>query len=252
LINNLIILLKIKFMKKIYFSLILVFIFKLNSQAQCTPGSNFADSTFGAWPDTTTNFPNATSGVFYSTDLNFKVPSDAGDVDPLYAGLPIIDFTVDSVGGLNSGFSYACNLSNNTYLGGANGCAQISGTSTELDTSNITIYIKARLQTFLGPIVVPYSFAGYHIKVLEQSLQLIEKSKNSLHTISPNPVENELIISNLDQVKSLDIYTLSGQKIKIFDNILNQKLDVGFLTKGMYILEIKSNSGSELHKIIKN
>jgi hypothetical protein len=239
-------------MKKIYFSLILVLLFSINSQAQCTPGSNFADSTFGAWPDTTSNFPDATSGVFYSTDLNFKVPTDAGVVNVAFTGLPIIDFTVDSVGGLNSGFSYACNLSNNTYAGGANGCAQISGTSTELDTSNITIYVTARLQSPFGIVPVPYTFVGYHIKVLEQSLNLFENSTTSFHTISPNPVENELNISNLNETKSIEIYNLSGQKIRSFENHLNQKLDVSFLTKGMYILEIKTNSGSELYKIFKN
>jgi hypothetical protein len=239
-------------MKKIYFSLILVLLFNINSQAQCTPGSNFADSTFGAWPDTTTNFPDATSGVFYSTDLNFKVPSDAGDVDPLYAGFTIIDFQVDSVAGLNPGFSYTCNVSSCLYAGGSNGCAEISGTSTVIDSSDITIHVTARLQTFLGPIEVPYSFEGYHISVLDQSAKLSEINNSFLFMVSPNPVENELIISNIEGVKSIGIYDLSGQKIKSFENQLNQKMDVSFLTKGMYILEIKSNRGSELQKIIKN
>ena len=69
-------------------------------QAQCTPGANYADSTFGAWPDTTTNFPVGYPDFYYQTDLNFKVPNDAGDIDSAFTGSTIVNFTVDSVVGL--------------------------------------------------------------------------------------------------------------------------------------------------------
>ena len=64
-------------MKKIllYFCAVFLFAAQLNAQS-CTPGANFADSTYGIWPDTTTNFPLAEAGVAYSTDLNFKVPNE--------------------------------------------------------------------------------------------------------------------------------------------------------------------------------
>ena len=51
----------------------------LSSAQSCTPGTNFADSTFGLWPSTATNFPPALIGCSYSTNINFKVPSTITD-----------------------------------------------------------------------------------------------------------------------------------------------------------------------------
>lgn len=56
-----------------------------NASAQCTPditapAPNYADSTFGAWPDTVINFAAAAVGVPYTQELQFKVPTDAGVV----------------------------------------------------------------------------------------------------------------------------------------------------------------------------
>ena len=51
-------------MKKIllYFCAVFLFTAQFNAQS-CTPGANFADSTYGIWPDTSTNFPLAEAGV---------------------------------------------------------------------------------------------------------------------------------------------------------------------------------------------
>jgi hypothetical protein len=65
-------------MKKLLLSIAVAAITTMNVQAQsCSPSTNpnYADSVYGVWPDTTTNFPPATQNVFYSTNLNFKVPS---------------------------------------------------------------------------------------------------------------------------------------------------------------------------------
>ena len=75
-------------MKKILLVLFLgVSVVKINAQS-CTPGANYADSTYGVWPDTVINFPFATVSNPYSTDLNFKVPSTiTADLDPTVAGV---------------------------------------------------------------------------------------------------------------------------------------------------------------------
>lgn len=236
-------------MKKIYFSLLFITVFTF-VKSQCTPSSNYADSTFGAWPDTTTNFPDAISGVMYSTDLNFKVPTDAGDIIPALAGTTIVNFTVDSVVGLNQGYSYSCNISNCTFQGGANGCAQISGIATELGTSNITIHITANLQTFLGSIPFPYSFAGYHITVNQNTASLINIKNNSTK-VFPNPANEFLEIQNLNAYKNYDIYSISGEKLISISNTTTSKIDVSYLSKGIYFLHLNANDSIEIIKFIK-
>jgi len=98
----------------------------------CTPGTNFADSSYGIWPSPTTNFPAAVINAPYTTDINFKVPSTVTDdivaVVPaaiLALGSDIQSFKIISVVGLPAGFLYACNISSCEYPGGANGCANI-------------------------------------------------------------------------------------------------------------------------------
>ena len=63
-------------------------LFTFNSNAQCTPDPLYADSIYGAWPDTVTNFVSGQVGVAYIQVLDFKLPLDAGDVDPGFAGVP--------------------------------------------------------------------------------------------------------------------------------------------------------------------
>ncbi len=123
-----------------------------------------ADSTFGAWPDTIQNFPAADVGVYYEEDLNFKVPSDGGDVDPTFTGVSIDSFQVVDVVGLPACLTYACNQSSCSWLGGEVGCAQISGTCNTSGSYDVTIETLG-WTTVIGALSVPYDFAGYRIDV---------------------------------------------------------------------------------------
>jgi hypothetical protein len=237
-------------MKNTILMIFIALLIAFNFTAQCTPGSNFADSTFGAWPDTTTNFPNTILGEFYSTDLNFKVPTDAGDVLPVLAGNTILDFRVDSVVGLNPGLTYSCNTPDCFYLGGSNGCAQISGSTTEIGTSNITIYISANLQSFLGVIPFPYSFSGYHITVEENTADLSSgKLKNTL--IYPNPVNDYLIFQSNLIINSLEIYNSDWKLVSIWNDSIVDKINTTELDNGIYFLKLNSISKSDVVKFVK-
>ena len=167
----------------------------------CTPGSNFADSTYGVWPSPATNFPAALVNVPYTTDVNFKVPSTITDeiaaVIPEAArlvGAPIQSFKITNVSGLPAGFAYVCNISSCEYLGGSNGCANIYGTSVAAAGSYpaaIEFDITVLISLFPGlpgvPITQSTSFDGYSIELgnagtIEQIIAPI--------TVSPYPANN--------------------------------------------------------------
>lgn len=217
--------------------------------AQCTPGANYADSTFGAWPDTVQNFPHAMVDVAYVTDLNFKVPSDAGDIDPTYSGATINYFTVDNVSGLPAGMSYACNIAGCTYNGGANGCAQISGTSSTPGTSDIVIQITANI--FIGVnIDVPYEFEGYKI-IVDPALGVTLVKEDEVR-VYPNPAYDVLTVEGVSNATSVRIVDLNGQIVSA-SNVsgAKQEINVADLISGVYFVQIESDNGTVIQKFVK-
>jgi hypothetical protein len=243
-------------MKKILLVLFLgVTVNKMNAQS-CTPGANYADSTYGVWPDTVTNFPYATVSVPYSTDLNFKVPSTiTADLDPTgaFVGQTISSFSVDNVQGLPTGLNYACNVSSCTYSGGSNGCANLYGTTTLTGTFDITIDVTVNVSTLFGNIPYATSFTGYKIVVGNAG---IETSSFSKFKITPNPVNDYLKITNFQNVldiSSIQIFSYNGQLIKtinINETIIDE-LDLRDIPKGMYLLNIKHAQGNDVLRFTK-
>ena len=234
--------------------LLLIFIgtaISASSFAQCTPGANYADSTFGAWPDTTQNFPSATVDIAYVTDLNFKVPSDAGDIDPAYAGYTIESFSVDSVTGMPGGFNYSCNIVNCEYNGGANGCAQIAGTCPTVGMNNIVIYITANVDPGFGfTIPVPYSFSGYKIEVLPAAG--VTMLQNTNVSIFPNPATDKLTVGGLEGFKTLAIYSVGGQKIQEMEiSSVKEELNIQDLNSGIYFIHVSNEQGIYTQKFVK-
>lgn len=243
-------------MKKILLVLFLgVSVVKINAQS-CTPGANYADSTYGVWPDTVINFPFATVSNPYSTDLNFKVPSTiTADLDPTgaFVGQTISSFSVDNVQGLPTGFNYACNVSSCSYPGGSNGCANVFGTTSQTGSFDITIAVTVNVSTLIGTIPYATSFSGYKIVVGNAG---IESASISTFRITPNPVNDYLNVMNIQNalnVSTLQIFSCNGQLIKTFNvnESLIDEIDVRDIPKGIYLLNIKHAQGSDVLRFTK-
>jgi hypothetical protein len=245
------------------FSLAMVSAASINAQS-CTPGANFADSTYGVWPDTTQNFPPGAVGVPYSTDLNFKVPDEvtaevAGN-DPVaqaVVGSAIQDFTVTGVTGLPSTINYACNISSCTYAGGSNGCANLYGTPDAAGTYPITIDVEATVLVeiipgFPTPLTVPTSFSGY--KLVVGYAGQIEGVIDPI-TVSPNPAVNQITINGLAEVlnvNAIQITNMAGQVVKkVSPNGTTVDVSVSDLDNGIYFVVVNYAYGSEMVKFIK-
>jgi hypothetical protein len=232
----------------------------------CTPGANFADSTYGVWPDTIQNFPPAAAGVPYSTDLNFKVPNEvtaevAGDDPAAQAviGSAIQDFTVTGVGGLPTGIDYACNISSCTYLGGSNGCANLFGTTNSTGTYPITIDVEATVLVelipgFPAPLAVPTTFSGYKLVVgtAGSYVKLIEP-----FSVHPNPANTKITLNGLSDklnISSISISNMEGKMIRTITSFSGETLDVNVSSfeSGVYFINIAYESGSETIKFVKD
>lgn len=240
-------------MKKLLFSLSILML-GAAANAQCTPGANYADSVYGVWPDTIQNFPGATQGLAYTTDLNFKVPSDASLIDAAFPGTTIQSFVVNSVVGLPAGITYACNVSNCTYLGNVNGCAQLSGTPTApVGVYNIIINVTATAFVNLFPaqtFPVQRAFSGYKIIVGTAGLMTIEADV----TLSPNPAFDVLNINGLvaTGTDKIEIYNMSGQVVKTIDSVYDQvDVNISDFTEGVYMVRLSGANGTITKKFVK-
>jgi len=240
-------------MKKLLLVITLISAAVSGANAQsCTPGANYADSTFGAWPDTIQNFPPAEANVLYTTDLNFKVPTDAGDVDPALAGSTIESFSVDAVTGLPPGMSYTCNIATCEYAGGANGCAQITGTCSTPGTYDITIDVTGVIIVFGFPVDAPYTFEGY--KIIVGTAGTIEAIINPI-SIHPNPASDKITLSGLNpemKISALAITNMEGKVIKNVD-VTSSTMDVSLndFESGVYFVVVDHAGGKETMKFIK-
>lgn len=70
-------------------------------------------------------------------------------------------------------------------------------------------------------------------------------------TIYPNPAQNQITISGLNQESTIEIFTLSGVKLKTINFVGTTQLNLN-LTSGMYLAKITSENKSTTKKLIVN
>lgn len=82
------------------------------------------------------------------------------------------------------------------------------------------------------------------------------KLSSNIFAVYPNPANDFINISNSEniQVSNIKITDLNGRVVKQsnFDNVSNINLNVSDLSAGIYMMNINTNEGSTVKKIIKN
>lgn len=157
------------------------------------PDPLYADSVFGVWPDTLTNFPVGQVDVAYFVQVDVIVPATTADVPGLDLGfdLPIDSGQIVDVAGLPDGLTFDCNShtpASCTFLPGVQGCGTVTGTPTETGTFVLDISMTAYLNILGSVISEDVVFSGYRIIVSDSTVSLEENGP--LQTVSqnvPNP-----------------------------------------------------------------
>lgn len=193
-----------------------------NAQA-CTADPNCTSSGGRICPDTIVNLPHATVGAAYSTTITVVVPTDTTVTQPFPLTATIGDFTLDSVGGMPAGFSYACNPSNCVFPGGSTGClALTSANPGTAGTYPLVVYVTAHIT---APLVIaqPSEITGYKI-VIDGTVgvEVINENAFELAQNIPNPATGSTKIRFTTPVQSnmeLNIYNSMGQLV------INKKVD---------------------------
>jgi hypothetical protein len=247
--------------KLLLFSFTLLTATTLDAQS-CSPNPQYADSTYGAWPDTIQNFPPGAVNVPYSTDLNFKVPDAVTpELDPTgqFVGSPIQEFTVTGVTGMPQGFDYVCSIGTCTYTGGSNGCANLFGTPTATGTFPLVINIDAVVEIelipgFPTPVTQSTTFDGYKLVIgnAGTSVEFIEP-----FSVHPNPANTKITLNGLSDklnISSISISNMEGKMIRTITSFSGETLDVNVSSfeSGVYFINIAYESGSETIKFVKD
>lgn len=94
------------------------------------------------------------------------------------------------------------------------------------------------------------SFPGF-ISTFKNSITL-DIAENTLQSskIYPNPVKDVLNFTHPEQIVSITIYTVMGEKI-VSTQLLSQPIGVSFLNTGVYFVAIETIYGKETKKIVK-
>ena len=208
--------------------------------AQCTPDPLYQDSLYGVWPDTIENFVPGSVGTAYSQVLNFKLPIDAGVIDPSFAGVNIDSAVLQNVNGLPTGLTYVCNTATNSWMGGDQGCATIQGTPTTQGSYDITIELTGWVTVFFAPFSQPISFSGYVIDIGAAGIETIQLTNETfiLKQNFPNPVNGNTTIQFIagnQEVIDFSIINLLGDVV--FKRAINAK-------RGVNTIDISSNDFS--------
>lgn len=239
-------------MKKQLLIALMTLIAGYSSAQTCNP--QYQDSTFGAWPDTTTNFAPAYVNVPYVQPLDFKAPANSGDIDPQYAGGTINSYRVTSVTGLPTGFTYHCSAANCQYNGGVAGCAELRGTATigQVGVYPITINIQAQITIPPIPFPAPVnrSFPGYKLVVMEE-VGLSFLSPNEVY-VYPNPASSVVNVVNAHNYETIEVYGVTGQLVaKKAVSLEEETVDISELKEGVYFLHLVKGENKSVHKFTK-
>ena len=228
-------------MKKLLFGLASICLLQTLVLAQvCTPDALYADSTFGAWPDTITNFVTGSEGIAYFQVLDFKVPSNANEVNSGIPATVVVDsFKIIGVAGLPTGLTYECGVTSCIYMGGDQGCILIDGIPSTSGSYPIVINSIA----YSGTLNVPYDFTGYVINIDAVGVVEIAERDFFVTQNSPNPFNGNTLITYYSKRMSnvvFEVYNLLGKKVysKTYsanwgENIID--FDSGNIPNGVYM-----------------
>ena len=250
-------------MKKLLLSILLVSSGSL-AIAQCTPNPMYADSTFGVWPDTTTNFMPADLGQPYLQQLDLIVPASAQDLGESFPDFPLDSVEFLGISGLPAGLTYQCNSQTSapcTYLPEQLGCGIVSGVPTEAGIFELSLDVRGYTNLFGNVISQEHTFVGYRIAVVE-GLAVIETARPQLAGVRnvPNPFALRTNFEfQLSKAGSVDVKVFNLLGEELWQQKMTGKAGVnkvifesGDLQEGVYLYTIRSGEETFTGRMVIN
>ena len=119
---------------------------------------------------------------------------------------------------------------------------------------NLHRLTKASYSNGVG-IQYSYDALGNRTQETKTSTLSVEEVTNTKNfKLYPNPFKDELYLSSDNQtIKEVSIIDMAGKLIKTIANInaTHYQLDASYMVTGNYLIQIKTDEGVEVHKVIK-
>jgi hypothetical protein len=236
----------------------------LHGISQCTPDASLVDGPYGVWPDTTANFAFGALTAPYYQQLNVLIPSDAGQIDPLFTGVPLDSVHFTGIDNLPPGLSVVCASQTGascTYLADQLGCGVIQGTPTQAGIYPLVLNVTAFINLGGNAVPVTRQFTGYRITISE-AVGIAEMPSQALASVKnvPNPFASrtsfEFQMARASEV-DIRVFNLLGEELwaqKVQAKAGQNKIpfDGGSLPEGVYLYKVESGKESFTGRMVLN
>ena len=129
--------------------------------------------------------------------------------------------------------------------------------STESDTFTTSTFEFTATTTTAVIYVRSSSSTSSSLEVFYDNISLKKKATASVNdvfsskiSIYPNPANEFVQISTSETITGVEVYNLIGKKVISSSKLINNKIDVSNLSKGVYVLKVMSNDLVGSRKII--
>lgn len=236
-----------------------------NAFSQCIPNQLYADSVYGVWPDTITNFRSGTVGVFYSDTMQLLVPTNAGLINPTFNGFNIDSVALVGISGLPPGIEVICHSQTAgpcTYITGQVGCGLLEGTPTQTGTFPLEVNVIAYLRILGTTQGIPQSFGNYKIVIHDNTTAVEDVADLRMGRVQnvPNPFADrttiEFSLSRAANAK-VKVYNLVGEKlwnrsIAAKAGLNRVPFEMNELENGIYIYRVEAGTASFTGRMVVN
>lgn len=121
----------------------------------------------------------------------------------------------------------------------------------EMNRNNIIYNWQMNRNPFIdNPALVNYVFGNLMNSIWNSALSTVNFNQKS-PTIFPNPAQNQVVISGIEKLSNLVIYSISGEKVASYLVSNESQLDLN-LPSGIYLVKIISDTFSTTKKLIIN
>ena len=111
------------------------------------------------------------------------------------------------------------------------------------------IKIRFRFQSDSFTVGDGFYFDDLKVSVLLPPTLSSDNFNFQRFSVSPNPTDSILTLNIINNIEKYEIYNISGQLLS--ENDLNtNKIDVGFLSDGIYFIELKNNDSKKILKFV--
>jgi len=216
--------------------------------AQCTIAPTCSISTIGycTSPAENTALLNGTELSPYNNTIQFSLGTTVGGF------ATITDASITSVTGMPAGFIYSTNPTNGTIVGGTNACLILSGTPAVASAGSYTISVGFAVNTSFGPTTQTLLWFLTIDPSGTTSVKSYALAANLF--IAPNPATSEIFISSTSHFGKINIIDALGKTVISDDAKYAPQIsiNISFLSKGVYFLQLNDGNKVITKKFIKD